>query len=218
MAILNLRICNYQWIFFITKVNWLTYFIRGWRQPYTLSNLSLWHISCLKFIFQFIYITEFKQEVGLPYSFFQGKLKKFIFSEDGLLREVQQNLGTTCIFHFPFSALLVSKTKSENCSIPPVNLMMIAILYQIILVIGDSVLLGGFKLGDEFLYVYCVDAKFVEWRSYGYFILYYRHELWVEFVMRNVEFLCWECLGEWIKYLGLRLQYLCWRLCGVGRL
>ena len=39
--------------------------------------------------------------------------------------------------------------------------MLIDIFYQIILIIGDSVLLGGFKLGDEVLDVYVVNSKFV---------------------------------------------------------
>ena len=42
---------------------------------------------------------------------------------------------------------------------------MIDMLYQIILIIGGSVLLGGLKLGDKVLNVYGVDAKFVECRS-----------------------------------------------------
>ena len=42
---------------------------------------------------------------------------------------------------------------------------MVVISYRIILILGDSVLLGGFKLGDEVLIVYGVDTKFVECRS-----------------------------------------------------
>ena len=37
--------------------------------------------------------------------------------------------------------------------------MLFAILYQVILVIGKSVLLGGFELGDEVLDVNGVDKK-----------------------------------------------------------
>ena len=37
--------------------------------------------------------------------------------------------------------------------------MLIAIFYQIILILGDSVLMGGFKLGYELLDVYSVEAN-----------------------------------------------------------
>ena len=50
-----------------------------------------------------------------------------------------------------------------------------AVLYQLILLLGKSVLLGGFELGDEVLSVSGVDKKFTEWRSDGHFILYDRH-------------------------------------------
>ena len=43
--------------------------------------------------------------------------------------------------------------------------MLPAIFYQIILILGDSVFLGVFKIGDEVLDVYCVDAKILEYRS-----------------------------------------------------
>ena len=55
----------------------------------------------------------------------------------------------------------MSKDKSEKVNIPLVNLMLIPTFYQIILILGDFVLLGGSELGDEVLYVYGVDAKFV---------------------------------------------------------
>ena len=54
--------------------------------------------------------------------------------------------------------------------------MLIEIYHYIILIIGDSVLLGGFELGDEALDVYGVDAKVVECRYDEGFILYARHE------------------------------------------
>ena len=40
--------------------------------------------------------------------------------------------------------------------------MLIDIFYQIILIIGDSILFVGFKNLDEVLGFYGVDAKFVE--------------------------------------------------------
>ena len=56
----------------------------------------------------------------------------------------------------------MSKTKADKRTLPPENLMLIAILYQIILVIVKSVLLGGFELEDEVLDVYGVDKKITE--------------------------------------------------------
>ena len=55
--------------------------------------------------------------------------------------------------------------------------MLIAIYYQIIMIIGYSDVLCGFKHGYEVLDVYGVRAKFVECRYDEYFILYARHEL-----------------------------------------
>ena len=39
--------------------------------------------------------------------------------------------------------------------------MLVLISYHIILILGDSILLVGFELGDEVLDVHGVDAKFV---------------------------------------------------------
>ena len=71
----------------------------------------------------------------------------------------------------------MSKTKADKSTIPPRNLNPIEIYYTIILILGDSVLLGGFKIGYEVLSVFGVDDKFVECRSDEDFILYGRHEL-----------------------------------------
>ena len=57
---------------------------------------------------------------------------------------------------------MVYKTKADRSTIPHVNLMLIANSYNIILILGDYVLLGGFGLGDEVLAVYGMDNKFVE--------------------------------------------------------
>ena len=67
--------------------------------------------------------------------------------------------------------------------------MLITIFYQIILVIGSSVLLGGFELGDEVLDVYGVE-KNCKCSSDEDFLLYERHELLVELVMRHVKLPC----------------------------
>ena len=67
--------------------------------------------------------------------------------------------------------------------------MLIYIFYQIVLILGESVLLGGFELGDEVLDVYGVDAKDLECISDEDLILYDRHELLVEILMIHVELL-----------------------------
>ena len=64
--------------------------------------------------------------------------------------------------------------------------MLIYILYHIIMILVESVLLGGFKLGDEVLDVYGVDAKYLEYRSDKDLILYDRHEFLIEIVMVHV--------------------------------
>ena len=54
--------------------------------------------------------------------------------------------------------------------------MLISILYQIILIIGEYILLGGLKLGDKGLDVYGVDAKYIECISDEESIYYDRHK------------------------------------------
>ena len=131
--------------------------------------------------------------------FFQVKLSKSILSDNSLLGEVQHNPDTTWIFNLPASVWLVYRTKTEKINILPLNMMLIYIFYHIILILGDSVLLGGFKLGDKAPGVYGVDAKFIECISDDDFILYDRHECLLELVMRHVELLWWTYLGGWIK-------------------
>ena len=63
------------------------------------------------------------------------------------------------MFHFPVILLLVSKTKSEKITTPPKNTMLIEISNHNIMILGDSVLLGGLKLWVEDLDVYGVDEK-----------------------------------------------------------
>ena len=55
---------------------------------------------------------------------------------------------------------MVSNSKEENNASTPGNMMLISFLYQIILLIGESILLGGSKIGDEVLNVSGVDEKF----------------------------------------------------------
>ena len=44
---------------------------------------------------------------------------------------------------------MMSNLKVEMSTCPPQNLMVISVLYQIFLVIGDPILLGRFKMDDE---------------------------------------------------------------------
>ena len=39
--------------------------------------------------------------------------------------------------------------KAEMITFPPQNMMLIDVLYQLLMVIGDPILLGGFKMDDE---------------------------------------------------------------------
>ena len=48
--------------------------------------------------------------------------------------------------------------------------------YQIILILGESIFLCGFELGDEVLDIYGVDAKYTECRFDEDLIYYNRHE------------------------------------------
>ena len=52
-------------------------------------------------------------------------------------------------------------------------MMLIAIFYQIILILGDSILLDEFELGAEVLDVYSVNDKCLESISDEDFIFYY---------------------------------------------
>ena len=54
--------------------------------------------------------------------------------------------------------------------------MLIAVLYQILMFIGGYILLGRFKIGDEFPDLLIVDAKFSGCRADGDFILDDGHE------------------------------------------
>ena len=51
-------------------------------------------------------------------------------------------------------------------------------------------MLGGFELGDEVLDVYSLDKKYIECRYDEDFMLYDRHEFWVEPVMIHIKLPC----------------------------
>ena len=59
---------------------------------------------------------------------------------------------------------------------PLQNLMLIAVFYQILLIIGDPILLVGFKMGDEVLGQSVLGSIFVGNGADGDFILDDRHE------------------------------------------
>ena len=65
----------------------------------------------------------------------------------------------------------------EMITFPPQNLMLISFFYQLLMFIGDRILLGGFKLGDEVLDLSVLGVILIEHGTDGDFILYGRHEL-----------------------------------------
>ena len=98
MATLNISICNYQILISITDVIRATYFIHRCLQPYTFSNLYSWCLSCLNYIFRFIYITVFKQRVGILQSF----LKVNVVTPYSLKIVCQQNFNIILAQHSSF--------------------------------------------------------------------------------------------------------------------
>ena len=65
--------------------------------------------------------------------------------------------------------------KSEMNTLPPQNMMLIAVFYNLPLVIGDPILLCGFKIGDKVLDQLGLGAIFIVHSSDGDFIVYDRH-------------------------------------------
>ena len=132
------------------------------------------YIASTPFLRSF-YTNAFKQVVDISYIFWEGKLREYIWFDNGLLGEVQQNPGTTFVFLFLFGVWLLSKTKLDKSTIPTGNIVLIYILYQIILIIEYSVLLGGLELVYEVPNVYGVYARYIEFISDEDSILYGRH-------------------------------------------
>ena len=77
--------------------------------------------------------------------------------------------------------------KVEMSRCPPINMMLIYILYQIILFIVYPILLGGFKLGDKLLDLSGLVAIFIGNGADGDLISYDRNECQVELHMGNIK-------------------------------
>ena len=69
-----------------------------------------------------------------------------------------------------------SKFEAEQSTITPLHMMMIAVFNKIHIFLGYSILLGGFKLGDEVLDISVVGAQYYGYRADGDFILGDSHE------------------------------------------
>ena len=65
----------------------------------------------------------------------------------------------------------MARFKAEQITSPTGNIAMIAFLYQLLMDIGDSIFLGGFKLGYEVLGMSGVDINKSGCRADGDFIL-----------------------------------------------
>ena len=102
---------------------------------------------------------------------------------------------------------------------PPQNMILISVFYQLLLLIGDPIWLGWFKLGDEVLDLLVLGAIFIGDYADRYFILDENHEYWLELLMVNLEILFWYWRGWKTKDFtwGLPLQCLYLRCCGGGR-
>ena len=67
--------------------------------------------------------------------------------------------------------------------------MLIYVFYQILMVIGDPILFGGFKMSDEVLDQSGLGSIFVGNGEDRDFILNYRHECCVELQMGHIQIL-----------------------------
>ena len=70
----------------------------------------------------------------------------------------------------------MSNFNAEMSTCPPRNLIMITFFYQILLVVGDPILLGGFKMVYEILDQLVLVSISVGHGVYGDFILDNIHE------------------------------------------
>ena len=72
-------------------------------------------------------------------------------------------------------------------TLPQKNLILIAVLYQLLLVIGDPILLVRFKMSDEFLGQSVLGTIFVGHGVDGNLILDDIHECGVELQMGHIQ-------------------------------
>ena len=79
--------------------------------------------------------------------------------------------GTTYRFLFSSSVILVSKFKLEQITIPLGNIILVSVFYQLLMVLGDSILLEGLKLGFEVLDILGLDAILSGCRADGDLVL-----------------------------------------------
>ena len=86
----------------------------------------------------------------------------------------------------------MSNLNVETSTLPPLNMMLISVFYHIPLVIGYTILLDGFKMGDEVLDQPGLGAIFFGHGSDGEFILDDSHECWVELQMVHLEVFFYE--------------------------
>ena len=70
----------------------------------------------------------------------------------------------------------MSNLNAVMSTCPPLNLILISVFYQLLLVIGDPILLGVLKMDDEVLDQSGLGAIFIGHGADGDFILDYSHE------------------------------------------
>ena len=128
----------------------------------------------------------------------------------------QYNTGTTFRLDLPISVWLDSKLTVNMRRLPLQNMMLIAVLYHLILFIGDPILLGELKLVDEVLDMSELEDIIIGSSADGDLILDDSHECWVEIMMRNIEILFWEWIFLQTKDLTWGLPQKCLYLILLG--
>ena len=83
-------------------------------------------------------------------------------------------------FYFSFNVCLLTRYKFNKNTNPPEYLMVIYVLYQLLIIIGYSILLSRIKIGYEALDVFLVDKKYSVCISDKDLILDNIHEFWVD--------------------------------------
>ena len=88
----------------------------------------------------------------------------------------QENPGYTCRLEFPLIVWLISNLKADMSTCPLQNMIPITVLYHLLVIIGDPILFGGFKMDDEVLDQSGIGAIFVGNGEDVDFILYGIHQ------------------------------------------